>query len=246
MAVAISMAATVRSGLALATALIALAAALPQSAIAAPDTAITAGPQGQSTVEDPSFEFGSDDPAASFECSLDDGPFAFCESPHTTPSVGVGDHVMRVRAVISTTDETPAERRWTFVGSGVAPPAIRFGAPARPRVLARMLKRFAGTASAGARVTRVEVAFRMRRFDDRMVGPDMCRFVRLRDARQLRRACLAPPWLKADGTDSWSLKLSKRFRKNVAPGQYWLMVRARNAIGNATIKRRLITVLKPL
>lgn len=240
------MAATVHPGLALTTGLCALAAVLPQSALAAPDTVITAGPQGQSTAEDAQWEFSSDEAGAGFECSLDDAPFATCQSPYTTPSLTIGDHVFRVRAVSpgTGTDDTPAERRWSFVGTGVAPPTIRFGAPSRPRVLARMLKRFSGTASAGAPMTRVEVAFRVRRYDDRLSGPDMCRFARLRDARLVRRPCLFPLWHEAQGTENWTFKLSKRFRQRLQPGQYWLMVRARNSIGNATIKRRLITVLK--
>src|SRR3954451_21027552 len=54
-----------------------------------------------------------------FECSLDNGEFARCASPHTL-SPGAGDHTFAVRAVdtVGNSDQSPATAAFTLV----APP----------------------------------------------------------------------------------------------------------------------------
>ena len=77
----------------------------------------------------PTFTFSSTD--ASFECQVDDAPFAACASPYTTAELADGEHTFSVRAKDSNGifDPTPATRTFsvdttppdTFIDSGPAP-----------------------------------------------------------------------------------------------------------------------------
>jgi len=69
------------------------------------------------------FRFDSDEPST-FECQLDDGPFAACASPHLTPRLGAGAHRFAVRARDRAANIGPADSRdWSVlvrrVGAGV-------------------------------------------------------------------------------------------------------------------------------
>lgn len=76
----------------------------------APDTEITKAPKKKSRKGRATFEFRSEDPAASFECRLDDQQFAACTSPGTY-KVKPGKHSFEVRAVdaAGNPDPIPAE-----------------------------------------------------------------------------------------------------------------------------------------
>jgi hypothetical protein len=52
-----------------------------------------------------------------FECRLDDGDWAPCQSPKDYVSLADGDHTFAVRArdAVGNTDPTPASRAWTVV-----------------------------------------------------------------------------------------------------------------------------------
>jgi large repetitive protein len=85
----------------------------------APDTLVVegpGGPSGRTTSRTADFEYHSTEQGSTFECSLDGGAWAPCQDRYT---VGVGDHVLRVRAVdgVGNTDATPAEYRWTVVST---------------------------------------------------------------------------------------------------------------------------------
>lgn len=84
----------------------------PAVAAAAPETAITAGPTGRTGDSSPSFAFESNDPAATFECSLDGRAFTPCASPTAYAGVTESPHTFVVRAVdaAGSADPTPAER----------------------------------------------------------------------------------------------------------------------------------------
>lgn len=75
-----------------------------------PETTITAGPSAATDDDTPTFEFASDDEAATFACRLDGEPFSACASPHTTESLTLGSHTFEVRASdpVGNTDLTPA------------------------------------------------------------------------------------------------------------------------------------------
>ncbi len=94
----------------------------------APETAITAAPGEFSRVGASTFRFDSDDPAATFECSVDgDTPIA-CQSPYTR-TLGDGPHAFSVRAIdrAGNSDDTPAEHLWTI--DTVAPDTMLLSAP---------------------------------------------------------------------------------------------------------------------
>jgi endonuclease/exonuclease/phosphatase family metal-dependent hydrolase len=78
-----------------------------------PDTSIISGPI---QVGDPSFEFGTDESGATFECKLDEAAFSACSSPVELGPVGFGAHVFEVRAVdaLGNPDATPARHGWTY------------------------------------------------------------------------------------------------------------------------------------
>jgi hypothetical protein len=69
-----------------------------------------------------------------FECSLDGGPYADCESPHELTGLSLGQHTLRVRAtdLAQNVDETPAVYTWTIVAPPPPPNTTLDSAPASP------------------------------------------------------------------------------------------------------------------
>ena len=83
-----------------------------------PETAIDSGPSGLTNDNTPTFGFSSSDAGSTFECRLDDTPFAACSGPgasHTTIGLSDGPHTFAVRALdpAETPDPTPATRAFT-------------------------------------------------------------------------------------------------------------------------------------
>jgi Tol biopolymer transport system component len=78
-----------------------------------PDTQITLRPKQKTTVKAATFEFSSNRPGSTFECSLDGGAFTACTSPDTI-KVKKGKHTFSVRArdPAGTVDATPATFNW--------------------------------------------------------------------------------------------------------------------------------------
>jgi hypothetical protein len=77
-----------------------------------PNTTITKGPKKKTKKKEATFEFTSDIPGATFECSLDGKTFTPCTSPHEV-KVKKGKHSFEVRAVLNgTPDGSPAEQDW--------------------------------------------------------------------------------------------------------------------------------------
>jgi hypothetical protein len=97
-----------------------------------PQTSVNVVPEILSTEADASFEFVSNEPGATFECSLDGAAFAPCTSPLDYTGLADGQHEFRARAkdVAGNVDQTPAAYTWridttapqTTIGAG-APPA---------------------------------------------------------------------------------------------------------------------------
>jgi hypothetical protein len=92
----------------------------------APNTTIGAGPLGSTPSTSAIFSFAADDPAATFECSLDGAAFSSCTSPKTYTGLAEGPHAFHVRATdqAGNTDPTPAIRSWTVDVTAPAAPAI--------------------------------------------------------------------------------------------------------------------------
>jgi hypothetical protein len=88
------------------------------------DTAIDAGPADASLIEtdSPSFSFsatrdGAPFPGASFQCSVDEGPYQACASPLTLSGLAEGPHSFAVFAEdreVSVADPEPARRGFLF------------------------------------------------------------------------------------------------------------------------------------
>lgn len=91
-----------------------------ETATVLPDTTIVQNPSDPSTSADASFEFGSTDVGASFECSLDGATFAACAAASTFTGLANGAHTILVRARNTDgVDPTPASYTWVI---NVAPP----------------------------------------------------------------------------------------------------------------------------
>ena len=79
-----------------------------------PQTVITAGPEGETDDNTPTFEFRSNEEGARFVCSVDEEPFARCSSPFTLPELKFGTHTFEVKAVdpagnVDASPATPAD-----------------------------------------------------------------------------------------------------------------------------------------
>ena len=98
----------------------------------APETTITEMPDDPSNSEDGHFSFSSDDPAATFECSLDSAEYAACTVPYEYSGLSDGPHTFAVRAIdaLGNTEDTPASYDWTI--DTIAPDTGFVSRPADP------------------------------------------------------------------------------------------------------------------
>jgi hypothetical protein len=82
----------------------------PGTGAVGPDTKLDKKPKDRTRKKRVTYEFSSTDPAATFECKLDDRPRESCTSPETY-RVKKGKHEFEVRAVdaAGNVDQTPAE-----------------------------------------------------------------------------------------------------------------------------------------
>jgi hypothetical protein len=102
------------------------------TATAVPDTTIDVAPPAFTASITADFDFSSDDPFATFECSLDEpGSWGSCEPTTTFEGLLVGPHTLLVRAVnpAGLFDASPAVYEWTvtptpdtFIDSGPTDP----------------------------------------------------------------------------------------------------------------------------
>ena len=72
-----------------------------------PETTITKRPRNKSSKTRAKYAFVSDEPASTFECRIDKGPFAPCESPRKF-KVEVGRHRFLVRAIDAAGNADPS------------------------------------------------------------------------------------------------------------------------------------------
>jgi hypothetical protein len=82
---------------------------------APPETTIVSGPPAVSSAAIATFTFTASEPAATFQCSLDDSVLSACTSPFTTPALTDGSHTFSVRSVdaAGVADPTPATADFT-------------------------------------------------------------------------------------------------------------------------------------
>ena len=94
----------------------------PEPDTTPPETMIDSGPDRVTVRTNATFTFSANDPAASFECRLDEGPWAECESPLEYTGLNAQAHLFEVRGVDQAlnTDPSPARYAWT-VGTAPVP-----------------------------------------------------------------------------------------------------------------------------
>jgi hypothetical protein len=93
-----------------------------------PDTKIASAPPALGKSRTAAFGFASNDPAASFQCSLDGSAFAACARAYQTPPLADGKHSLAVRALdpAGYADASPAGASWTI---DATPPLLRVSVP---------------------------------------------------------------------------------------------------------------------
>jgi hypothetical protein len=62
----------------------------------APETTIDSGPPERTTNSNVTLTFSSNEPDASFRCSLNGEPFAGCDSPYEVANLALGDYTLEV------------------------------------------------------------------------------------------------------------------------------------------------------
>ena len=82
----------------------------------APETAIVTAPPAADNTKNPSFEFTSNEDNVSFDCSIDGGGFAGCDSGIVVGPLLDGQHIFLVRARdrAGNIDPVPAQHGWTI------------------------------------------------------------------------------------------------------------------------------------
>jgi hypothetical protein len=102
----------------------------------APDTAIDGGPDGRTTSRSASFPVSSNENGVTYECRLDQAPFAACTSPIALASLEYGSHTVEVRAkdAAGNVDGSPAARSWTVV-----PESVETTIASRPSATSRLV-----------------------------------------------------------------------------------------------------------
>jgi len=80
-----------------------------------PDTTITNDPPDLTNSQWIVFEFESSEPNSTFECSIDEGAWESCTTPHDYNGLSEGWHIFKVRAIAQAgnVDPTPATHDWT-------------------------------------------------------------------------------------------------------------------------------------
>ena len=86
-----------------------------------PAPVISSGPSGSTPEHGATFEFGSDTPGVTYECSLDGATYTACTSPTSYDNLADGEHTFRVRTRDADGNVSePATRAWTVS----TPPAV--------------------------------------------------------------------------------------------------------------------------
>ena len=81
-----------------------------------PTTSLDATPPATTLEKTATFRFSANETGSTFECKLDNGDFAACDSPANLVGLTVGQHTFEVRAVdqAGNKDQSPAAYTWTI------------------------------------------------------------------------------------------------------------------------------------
>ncbi|HWC12100.1 MAG TPA: phytase, partial [Acidimicrobiales bacterium] len=93
-----------------------------------PETTIDSGPSATTNSRSAQLAFSSSEHGSTFECRLDAGAFAPCDSPKDYADLPDGQHTFEVRATdaAGNLDATPTSRTWTVDGT---PPSASISSP---------------------------------------------------------------------------------------------------------------------
>ena len=80
----------------------------------APPVSITAGPNGPTNVNPPTFSFTVGAGATTIQCRVDGGAYTSCTSPYTTASLSQGAHTFEVRAADALGNAATASRAFSI------------------------------------------------------------------------------------------------------------------------------------
>lgn len=97
-----------------------------------PAATITSGPSGTVSDDTATFTFAAGE-EASYECSVDAGPFAACSSPDTIGPLADGDHEFSVRATDFLSQTGAADTRRFTVDTGIAGAVLSYKRTQRQR-----------------------------------------------------------------------------------------------------------------
>lgn len=123
------------------------------------------------------------------------------------------------------------------------PATVAFSASVKSKQKAKKAKRFAGT-TGGTGISKVELA--IQKVDSKLLKKSKkCRYVKSKSAslkkyKAVAGKCAPGAWLKANGTATWSLKLSKALK----PGKYVLSARSTGVLGLSPVVTKSITLTK--
>jgi hypothetical protein len=88
-----------------------------------PDTTISSAPATPTNDTTPTFSFSSTEAGSTFECAVDAAAFSPCASPHTTATLGNGQHQFQVRSRDQTGNTDQSAARAVFTVDATNPTA---------------------------------------------------------------------------------------------------------------------------
>jgi Ca2+-binding RTX toxin-like protein len=115
----------------------------------APETALDVAPDALTTDTTAIFEFSSE-PGSTFECALDGGSSAPCESPKTYSPLGDGVHTFEVSATDAEGNTDPTPARWTWTVDTTAPQTAIDDGPSGPTNLTEAAFTFSSSEPGGS------------------------------------------------------------------------------------------------
>ncbi|MBJ7354187.1 MAG: hypothetical protein JHC98_05125 [Thermoleophilaceae bacterium] len=182
-------------------------------------------------------------PDASADTSFTPGGVTYLPVPAgSSPQFALQPDGKYVIAVRKPDDALSFVRIW---GDAPAPqPAtVAFSASVKSRQKASKAKRFAGT-TGGTGISKVELA--IQKVDSKLLKKSKkCTYVKsksakLKNYKAVSGKCAPGIWLTANGTGTWSVKLSKALK----PGKYVLSARSTGVLGLSSVATKSITLTK--
>ena len=212
----------------------------------APQPTIDSGPSDATSDNTPTFSFSSNEAGSTLECSFDDSALTACTSPRTLWPLADGPHIFRVRAIDLVGHSREASRSFTVdtiapIFSAASLSATAFHVGSRPTHVAAALVptgttiRYRLSELAAVRLV-IERKLAGRRRGHSCVRPTPA----LRGATKCTRYRRQGVLTRAGKPGANSVRFSGRIGRNaIAPGQYRLTLRAKDAAGNSADVQRL-------